>query len=43
MRCLDGITDPTDMNLSKLWEMTEDGEPWCAAVHAVRLTESDTA
>ena len=35
LRRLDGITDPMDMNLSKLREIVKDGEAWRAAVHAV--------
>ena len=32
---VDGITDATDMNLGKLWEMVRDREARCAAVHVV--------
>ena len=40
IRWLDGITDSTDMNLSKLRETVKNREAWHVAVH--RVTKSRT-
>ena len=39
-RWLDSITDSVYMNLSKLQEIVEDREAWCATIHGVAKSQT---
>jgi len=39
IKLLYSISDSMDMNVSKLWEIMEDRETWCSAIHGVTKSQ----
>ena len=40
IRCLDGISDSMDMNLSKFRDIVKHKEAWCVAIHGVANSQT---
>ena len=40
MKWLDGIIDPMDMSLSKLWEIVKIVKAWRAAVYGIKKSQT---
>ena len=43
MRCLGGITETMDVSISKLREIVKDRAAWCAAVHGIAKSQTQSS